>query len=111
VNNANKVYTIIDRFEWDPSKAAKNLEKHRITFAEAMFIFFDPNSVYRWNKTHSSEFETRYLGIGQTFELRILSVIFTLRIDHEEKEKIRIISARPANKKEKRDYNGYHDAR
>lgn len=85
-------------FEWDPKKAVKNLEKHRVSFDEAALAFFDPNAIELFGD-ENSESEVRYQLIGIS-SVRLLFVGYTLRGD-----RIRIITARKANVRQVRYYN------
>jgi len=86
-------------FEWDPVKAAANLEKHRISFREATFIFDDPFALRANDRKHSTKKEVRYVQIGETLGA-VLVVIFTIRMRNK-KEVWRIISARRASRRER----------
>ncbi len=86
------------RIEWDISKAEKNLRKHGVSFEEAQTVFADPLAATRDDPDHSA-YEERLLVLGQTTGGRLLVVSFTERGD-----RIRIISARPADPREKRSY-------
>ena len=44
-------------FEWDASKEADNLRKHRVSFAEAVESFFDPHGLRLVDETHSAAME------------------------------------------------------
>ncbi|BBD69877.1 hypothetical protein NIES4072_27870 [Nostoc commune NIES-4072] len=85
-------------FEWNPDKAALNLEKHGISFPEAATVFNDPLSVTFPDPDHSIG-ESRYIIIGVSRFGQLLVVAHTDR-----GEKVRIISARKATRKEKRFY-------
>lgn len=85
-------------FEWDEDKAASNRKKHRVTFEEAATVFSDPLAVIFDDEVHSAE-EQREIIVGHSAENRLLLVCFTERAGA-----IRIISARRATKKERRDY-------
>jgi hypothetical protein len=85
-------------FEWDIKKADTNLLKHLITFEEASEVFYDFHS-FIFDDLKHSEKEKRELIIGQTKSNQIIIVSFTVR-----ENKIRIINARLANKKEKKEY-------
>lgn len=90
------------RFEWDLVKAAANLAKHRIAFEDAARVFDDPLQRSRQDRTEGGELRWQTLGMaGGT--LVLLLVAHTWREDDDE-EVIRIISARTANKRERRDY-------
>ena len=86
-------------FEWDPRKARANLRKHGVTFDEACSAFEDILSVTIPDPLHSRE-EGRFVLIGHSHRGRLLVVVHTDRGN-----RIRIISARPATKKER----GYHE--
>ncbi|PIT99925.1 MAG: hypothetical protein COT74_07335 [Bdellovibrionales bacterium CG10_big_fil_rev_8_21_14_0_10_45_34] len=92
-------------FEWDARKARSNLKKHDISFEEASAVFFDSEALDGPDISHS-EFEPRYLRIGASLKDRILLVAYTLRRNEDGTTKIRIISARQANKKERKAYFG-----
>jgi uncharacterized DUF497 family protein len=85
-------------FEWDEDKALLNFHKHGVKFEEAMASFEDENSITLNDLKHSSE-EKRFFMIGLYRDKKLLAIVHTLR-----KDKIRIISARTANKKERRIY-------
>jgi hypothetical protein len=85
-------------FEWHPVKAASNLKKHKVSFQEASTIFQDTRRIEVPDRWHSDD-EQRYLGIGRSIEGRILSIYYTFRA-----EKIRIISARRAERWERDEY-------
>ena len=87
------------RFEWDEDKAASNLRKHGLSFDEASTVFADPLAVLFDDEEHSDD-EAREIAIGHTFRQRLVLVSFTERGE----DLIRIISARKATKKERRDY-------
>ena len=85
-------------FEWDDEKAISNLKKHRVSFDEAATIFNDPR-ISTISDPDPSEAEERYVSLGKSILMRLLSVIHTYR-----KERIRLISARKATKAEKKTY-------
>ncbi len=74
-------------FEWNDSKSAENVTKHRLSFYRAQEAFFDVKRVILLDKKHSSE-EKRYFCIGKTADGGIATVRFTIRNNH-----IRIIGA------------------
>ena len=86
-------------FEWDADKAASNIAKHGVTFDEARTVFGDPLAVIFDDEEHSLD-ELREIIIGHSVLRRLLLVSFTERGD----EVVRIISARKANKRERKDY-------
>lgn len=84
--------------EWDPEKAAINLQKHRVDFADAATALEDEAALTRGDA--SSE-EERFVTLGMDALGRLLVVVYTWRVDE-----IRLISARPANARERRQYEG-----
>jgi hypothetical protein len=52
------------RFEWNESKAARNVLKHRVSFEEAKTVFDDPLYVDFYDPDHSED-EERYLIVGE----------------------------------------------
>ena len=85
------------RFQYDPAKVASNLRKHGVSFADAEGVFYDP--LARQRRDPDSEGEERYVAVGLGSAGYLLVVVYTLRDDD-----IRLISARPATPKERRDY-------
>ena len=85
-------------FEWDKGNRNKNFIKHSVTDGECEEVFFDFNKKILKDVYHSAK-EQRYIILGKTRFERILFVVCTIR-----KNKIRIISARDGNKKERRLY-------
>jgi len=81
------------RFVWDKKKNAANIMKHGVSFIEAENVFTDPKCIERHDNKHSFS-EDRWMVIG-LYGSVVYNVIFT-----ERNGKIRIISARKANKKE-----------
>lgn len=84
------------QFEWDDEKEQSNVEKHGIDFETAVKVFFDPNRIEYYDKSHSTD-EDRFITIG--FAGKILFVVYT-----ERKETVRLISARLATGSERRRY-------
>jgi len=58
-------------FEWDPIKAASNLQKHAVSFVEAATIFFDPLSSTVSDRAHSGD-EQRFAITGLSYQRRLL---------------------------------------
>ncbi len=85
-------------FEWDPRKAEGNLKLHGVSFDEASTAFSDTLSLTIYDPLHSGE-EDRLVLVGASHKNRLLVVVHTDR-----KDKVRIISARKATKKERRQY-------
>lgn len=92
-----KLYAM-EEFDWDNGNKDKNKVKHNVSNKEAEQVFFDKNAVQLEDKVHS-QIEVRYKILGITKKKRKLHVTFTIR-----NNKIRIISARDQNKKEKQLY-------
>lgn len=92
-----RTYNFSLDFEWDPKKAASNLAKHAVRFADAVEIFEDPRAVTI--RDADFEEEERWLVIGMDVFARLLVVAYTWR-----GERIRIISARKASKREQLQY-------
>ncbi len=84
--------------EWDPKKAASNLKKHRVSFAEAATVFSDRLSITIPDPDHSVN-EDRQITVGMSDRSRLLMVAHAERGD-----RIRIISARELTKAEKESY-------
>lgn len=85
-------------FEWDEAKAAGNARKHGVTFDEAITVFGDPLNVLVPDPDHSRG-EKRYLLLGMSIRHRLLVVAFA-----ERRPRTRLISARRANRRERRTY-------
>ncbi len=81
-------------FEWDEAKSGVNQSKHGISFNQAIRIFDDPAALIAPDVKHSHK-EQRHWIIGATETDKVLVVIYTIRF-----HKIRLISARRANRKE-----------
>ncbi len=89
-------------FEWDARKAAVNRTKHGVSFEEAETVFGDPDALDGPDLRHSDE-ESRFLRLSRAATGRVLIVAYTVRRrDHG--ERIRIISARRASRKERAAY-------
>jgi uncharacterized DUF497 family protein len=92
-------------FSWDAPKASSNLWKHGVSFEEAATVFSDPEGL-DWDDTEHSLLEQRSTRLGFSVTGRILLVVYTARSLKNEKETIRIISARQATRKERKAYAG-----
>ena len=89
------------RFEWDPRKAAANLRKHGISFAEAETAFSDDYATITEDPDHSDD-EERFLLLGMSAGLRVVVVVHCVR---EAGSVIRLISARRATRSERAQYD------
>jgi uncharacterized protein len=85
-------------FEWDAKKAQANLSKHGVSFAEAVTAFGDPLSMNMPDPDHSDS-EQRFIVLGMSDRFRLLVVSYTERLP-----RTRIISARLATRKERKQY-------
>ena len=85
-------------FEWDRRKESANLRKHGVGFVEATTVFDDPLSITIPDPDHAIG-EERLVIIGMSSKRSLLIVVHTIR-----GERIRMISARPATKHERRNY-------
>jgi uncharacterized DUF497 family protein len=93
------------KFEWDANKNTLNQNQHGVSFEEAKEVFDDALHVARLDHRFSY-FEERWITIGSTQTGHIL-VVANWFFSDEGEEIIRIISARPANSKEKKSYENY----
>ncbi|MGD0488893.1 MAG: BrnT family toxin [Syntrophorhabdales bacterium] len=85
-------------FEWDRGNIEKNWERHRVAYVECEEVLLSGQFIITKDTAHSIA-EDRYRVLGKTDEGRILFLAFTLRGG-----KIRVITARDANKKERKTY-------
>jgi len=84
------------RFEWDSAKAASNLKKHRVSFDEAVRVFYDPLAATFGDPDHSQD-ESRLITVGYSVRDRLLVV------SHVERGGVtRLISARCASVRERK---------
>jgi uncharacterized DUF497 family protein len=88
------------RFEWDPRKAAANRRKHGVSFTEAETAFTDEHGLLIDDPEHSAE-ENRFILLGMSAVMRLLVVVHCYRVDYRV---IRLISARKAERLERRQY-------
>ena len=91
------------KFSWDEKKAQKNINKHKISFEEAKTVFADENARLIDDPDHSED-EDRFILIGLSFSLKILTVVHCYRDDENN---IRIISARKSTKNEEKQYKEF----
>jgi uncharacterized DUF497 family protein len=82
---------------WDPAKWAENLRKHRVDFAEAASVLRDPLALTREDFRHD---EPRFVTLGTTQTGMLLVVVYA----YDSARDIRLISARPATRAERRRY-------
>ena len=84
------------KYEWDPAKAKANLRKHGVEFADAVTVFADPLAATRADDDPDEE---RFVTLGLDAGGQLLVVVYTWRGSD-----IRIISAREATRRERREY-------
>jgi len=88
--------------EWDEDKNILNKEEHKVGFEDAQYIFTDPERIERFDRSESNNSnEERWQTIGKVGS--VYFVVYTERGTDK-----RIITARPADKSERRSYNGYY---
>ena len=91
---------------WDEAKNAENKQKHKIGFEDAQYVFSDPLRIWRLDRSENNmSGEERWQTIGKVG--KILFVVYTEQEKRSEKI-TRIVSARKAEKHERRSYNGYY---
>ena len=78
---------------WDPAKARTNLAKHGIAFEDAEAVLTDPAGLTR--EDPDAHGERRFVTVGAGALGRVVTVVYTYRGD-----RVRLISARPATRKE-----------
>lgn len=89
-------------FEWDAAKASTNLQKHQVSFETALRVFADPFAITNQDRIENGEQRWQTLGTVEGYLL--LLVAHTVRDDEGGKEIVRLISARRADKKERKLY-------
>jgi len=94
------------RIVWDEAKNAENKSKHKIGFEVAQYVFADPLRIWRLDRSEDNlSGETRWQTIG-----KVGKIFFVVYTEHEEGDSntMRLITAREAEKHERRSYNGYY---
>ena len=92
-------------FEWEPKKSASNEEKHGVSFEEAKTVFTDQFARLIADPDHSEK-EDRFILLGTSIHSRLLVVCHCVRTN----DSIRIISARKADKQERKLYEVFRHA-
>ena len=88
--------------EWDENKNEQNKRNHGVDFEDAQYIFTDLKRIERLDRSeNNTSEEERWQTIG-----KVGSVYFVVYTERGEDK--RIITARPADKSERRSYNGYY---
>jgi uncharacterized protein len=85
-------------YQWNRDKAADNLRKHGIDFADAVSVFSDDLAITTPDERFDEE---RFITIGVDAFGRVLVVVYTMRSDE-----IRVISARKPTRQERQQYEG-----
>lgn len=91
-------------FNWNKGNINKNWIKHQIKDKENEEVFFNLPLAVSFDEKHSTKTEKRFQALGKTNQEKKLFIIFAVR-----KDKIRIISARRQNQKERRQYKQYEE--
>ena len=89
--------------EWDPDKAKKNLRKHGVTFGQGATVLLDPGAINLYDEEHSRE-EDRWITLGRSSRGDILVIVHTFDEQSDGNIAVRMISARPATKREMQRY-------
>lgn len=96
-------------FSWDLHKAEQNLKKHGVTFETATKVFFDPNVISRIDRIENGEQRWQSIGLVDGFYILLVAhTVLSMNVDGNYVEEIRIISARRADKKERKAYDNGH---
>ncbi len=96
---------MLTQFEWDAAKAATNLRKHGVSFEVAVRAFADPFALTGPERVERGEQRWQTLGMVDGYLLLLVAhTILELKADNQVIEVIRIISARQADRKERRRY-------
>ena len=91
-------------FQWDEGNAEKNWVQHQVSQGEAEQVFFNRPLVVVEGE-QCAEFTRRYYALGHTDASRLLFIVLTIRA-----ELIRVISARPMSRRERRVYEHAKEA-
>lgn len=93
-----EILSNVTAFDWNEWNITKNWERHKVTHIECEEVFFNRPIVVKQDIPRSVS-EDRYFALGRTDKDRLLFVVFTIR-----GKKVRVISARDMNKRERRVY-------
>jgi uncharacterized DUF497 family protein len=93
---------------WDSIKAQSNIAKHGVSFVQAATVLLDPLAVTVFDTTHS-EAEERWFTLGMTREGKLLAISHTYQPTGPASVRVRIISARPATRREQLHYESEPD--
>lgn len=90
-------------FEWDNAKAESNLARHGVDFMDAMSVLLDPLAMTRFDDEHSDD-EERWVSVGCAENGQLLVVVHTFSATGLNSALVRLISARPAVRREREQY-------
>lgn len=88
---------------WDPGKAQANRTKHGVTFAQAATVLLDPLAITVFDAAHSDD-EERWFTLGLSRQGALLAVAHTYQVTGPASAQARLISARPATRRERDQY-------
>jgi uncharacterized DUF497 family protein len=95
------VSDIVYDFQWDAVKASTNAVKHGVTFERAASVFLDPLALTVFDEAHSQD-EERWWSLGHDASgVLLLLVAHTFQSTGSASASVRLISARPATKRER----------
>jgi uncharacterized protein len=89
------------RFEWDPAKARTNLAKHGVAFKDARLVWEDPNHILRLERHVGGEERWQIIGYARGV---VILVVWHTYPDPNDEERVRIIGARKAERRERSAY-------
>lgn len=88
---------------WDPTKAQSNLSKHGVSFTLAASVLLDPLALTVFDAVHSTQ-EERWFTLGQSQGGTLLAIAHTYQTTGPTTATVRLISARPATRREREQY-------
>ncbi|MEO6696489.1 MAG: BrnT family toxin [Gammaproteobacteria bacterium] len=94
---------IVYDFQWDAAKALSNADKHGVTFEQAASVFLDPLALTVFDEAHSHD-EERWWLLGHDARGALLLVAHTYQATGPTSASVRLISARPATRRERHFY-------
>jgi uncharacterized protein len=95
---------MMHRISWDEDKNRSNLRKHGISFELASLVFDDPLHVMNQDRIENGEMRWQTLGMVDHYPLILVAHTY---LDDDGEEHIRIISAREATKRERKEYEDH----
>lgn len=90
-------------FEWDDAKAESNRAKHGVDFMDAMSVLLDPLTMTRFDEEHGED-EERWISLGLSARGQLLLIVHTFSVAGPNTALLRLISARPATRREREQY-------